>query len=165
VSKAWIVDDELWRLIEPVLPPWPAKGRRLHAEPYGFVNGNPLNDTDPSGLCGLWRKIGVATVVGAVVIGTIPGGGGTVRRDRGRWPGAGRRRVERQLRQVRRTVPAGVGGLCSPKAAARPCLQQPKRAHDLEGLVEQEGSEADAMRALIRSVGQERTASMARAIL
>jgi hypothetical protein len=25
VSKAWIVDDELWKLIEPVLPPWPQK--------------------------------------------------------------------------------------------------------------------------------------------
>jgi transposase len=25
VSKAWIVDDQLWALIEPVLPPWPAK--------------------------------------------------------------------------------------------------------------------------------------------
>ena len=25
VSKAWVVDDELWMLIEPVLPPWPAK--------------------------------------------------------------------------------------------------------------------------------------------
>ena len=25
VSKAWVVDDELWKLIEPVLPPWPAK--------------------------------------------------------------------------------------------------------------------------------------------
>jgi transposase len=25
VSKAWIVDDCLWDLIEPLLPPWPAK--------------------------------------------------------------------------------------------------------------------------------------------
>lgn len=25
VSEAWVVDDELWKLIEPVLPPWPAK--------------------------------------------------------------------------------------------------------------------------------------------
>lgn len=25
VSKAWVVDDELWELIEPVLPPWPQK--------------------------------------------------------------------------------------------------------------------------------------------
>jgi transposase len=25
VSKAWIVDDGLWELIEPVLPPWPVK--------------------------------------------------------------------------------------------------------------------------------------------
>ena len=25
VSKAWVVDDELWKLIEPVLPPWPDK--------------------------------------------------------------------------------------------------------------------------------------------
>jgi transposase len=25
VSKAWVVDDELWELIEPVLPPWPRK--------------------------------------------------------------------------------------------------------------------------------------------
>ena len=25
MSKAWVVDDELWKLIEPVLPPWPAK--------------------------------------------------------------------------------------------------------------------------------------------
>jgi hypothetical protein len=23
VSKPWVVDDELWALIEPVLPPWP----------------------------------------------------------------------------------------------------------------------------------------------
>jgi transposase len=25
VSKAWVIDDELWNLIEPVLPPWPQK--------------------------------------------------------------------------------------------------------------------------------------------
>ncbi len=25
MSKAWIVDDDLWELIEPLLPPWPAK--------------------------------------------------------------------------------------------------------------------------------------------
>jgi transposase len=25
VSKAWVVDDQLWKLIEPVLPPWPDK--------------------------------------------------------------------------------------------------------------------------------------------
>jgi hypothetical protein len=25
VSKAWVVDDELRELIEPVLPPWPDK--------------------------------------------------------------------------------------------------------------------------------------------
>ncbi|MBG0566624.1 IS5 family transposase [Actinoplanes aureus] len=25
MSKAWVVDDELWKLIEPVLPAWPAK--------------------------------------------------------------------------------------------------------------------------------------------
>ena len=25
MSKGWIVDDDLWKLIEPVLPPWPAK--------------------------------------------------------------------------------------------------------------------------------------------
>jgi transposase len=25
MSKAWIVEDELWELIEPLLPPWPAK--------------------------------------------------------------------------------------------------------------------------------------------
>ena len=25
VGKAWIVDDELWTLIEPVLPPWPER--------------------------------------------------------------------------------------------------------------------------------------------
>ena len=25
MSKAWIVDDELWELIEPLLPPWPDK--------------------------------------------------------------------------------------------------------------------------------------------
>jgi transposase len=25
MSKAWIVDDGLWELIEPLLPPWPAK--------------------------------------------------------------------------------------------------------------------------------------------
>jgi transposase len=25
VSKAWIVEDELWELIEPLLPPWPDK--------------------------------------------------------------------------------------------------------------------------------------------
>ena len=25
VSKAWIVDDDLWALIEPLLPPWPDK--------------------------------------------------------------------------------------------------------------------------------------------
>jgi len=25
VSKAWIVDDQLWAVIEPLLPPWPDK--------------------------------------------------------------------------------------------------------------------------------------------
>src|ERR671921_2004887 len=25
VGKVWIVDDELWNLIEPLLPPWPDK--------------------------------------------------------------------------------------------------------------------------------------------
>jgi transposase len=25
VSKAWIVEDDLWVLIEPLLPPWPDK--------------------------------------------------------------------------------------------------------------------------------------------
>lgn len=25
MSKPWIIDDELWELIEPVLPPWPEK--------------------------------------------------------------------------------------------------------------------------------------------
>ncbi|ATO84255.1 transposase [Actinoplanes sp. SE50] len=25
VSKAWVFDDELWKLIEPVLPAWPAR--------------------------------------------------------------------------------------------------------------------------------------------
>jgi transposase len=25
VSKAWIVDEDLWELIEPLLPPWPDK--------------------------------------------------------------------------------------------------------------------------------------------
>jgi transposase len=25
MSKAWIVDDDLWELIEPLLPPWPAR--------------------------------------------------------------------------------------------------------------------------------------------
>src|SRR4051812_36243995 len=25
MSKAWIVEDELWQLIEPLLPPWPDK--------------------------------------------------------------------------------------------------------------------------------------------
>jgi transposase len=25
VSKPWTIDDELWELIEPVLPPWPEK--------------------------------------------------------------------------------------------------------------------------------------------
>jgi transposase len=25
MSKAWIVEDELWELIEPLLPPWPDK--------------------------------------------------------------------------------------------------------------------------------------------
>jgi transposase len=25
VSKAWVVDDQLWAVIEPLLPPWPAK--------------------------------------------------------------------------------------------------------------------------------------------
>ena len=25
MGKPWVVDDELWKLIEPVLPPWPQK--------------------------------------------------------------------------------------------------------------------------------------------
>jgi transposase len=25
MSKAWTVDDDLWALIEPLLPPWPDK--------------------------------------------------------------------------------------------------------------------------------------------
>lgn len=25
VSRPWVVDDELWKLMEPLLPPWPAK--------------------------------------------------------------------------------------------------------------------------------------------
>ncbi|WP_203727616.1 transposase [Paractinoplanes durhamensis] len=25
MSKAWIVDDESWKLIEPTLPPWPTR--------------------------------------------------------------------------------------------------------------------------------------------
>lgn len=25
MSKPWIVDDQLWELLEPLLPPWPAK--------------------------------------------------------------------------------------------------------------------------------------------
>jgi hypothetical protein len=28
MSKGWIVDDDLWKLIEPILPPWPARAVR-----------------------------------------------------------------------------------------------------------------------------------------
>jgi RHS repeat-associated protein len=34
---------------------------------YGYASGNPVTGGDPTGLCGLWCKIAVGTVVGAVV--------------------------------------------------------------------------------------------------
>ncbi len=42
----------------------------LTRSPYGYVGGNPLNDADPSGLCGFWCKVGTGLGIGAVVVGT-----------------------------------------------------------------------------------------------
>lgn len=39
--------------------------------PYGYVGSNPLNDSDPTGMCGLWCKVGIGVVVGAVVVKTV----------------------------------------------------------------------------------------------
>jgi transposase len=33
MSKAWMAEDELWELIEPLLPPWPAKSPRPRPVP------------------------------------------------------------------------------------------------------------------------------------
>ncbi|WP_239393666.1 RHS repeat-associated core domain-containing protein [Frankia sp. CiP3] len=42
----------------------------LTRSPYGYVGGNPLNDADPSGLCGFWCKVGTGLGIGAAVVGT-----------------------------------------------------------------------------------------------
>ena len=38
---------------------------------YGYVAGNPLNDTDPSGLCGWLCKTAIGITAGAVIGATV----------------------------------------------------------------------------------------------
>ena len=172
--------------------------------PYGFVGGNPLNDTDPTGLCGFWCKVGVGVVVGAVVVGTIAcvvaepcgaieagglalaAGGGALGLSMtvsssvvtaavvGGGIGA--------LIGAASSVASGHGGSSSGGGSsgggtggsgARSAAECEKDAtdyalkpeqldhvfnnpgHKLQGFVQQEGGEENAMRALIKAVGKE----------
>ena len=59
--RAWYYDPTTAQFltVDPLLT--------LTRSAYGYVDGNPLNGTDPSGLCALWCKVLIGAVAVAVV--------------------------------------------------------------------------------------------------
>jgi RHS repeat-associated protein len=117
---------------------------RTTLSPYGYVGGDPLNNGDPSGLCG-WCKVVTGGVAGTVWA-TSSGGdssGGSGASGGGSSGGGARSATECEKDAIDYALkPDQVEHVFG------------KAIHNLQGLVNDMGGRENAMHALIKSVGK-----------